>query len=502
MSEDSSLILSGTPCAAGIAMANGTTLPQAGTGYADTPIFALQKDRQQIPRRARPGGRLRTHLIAGHAEGAAFGGMVGLGETYLPAFALAVGLGEITAGLVASIPLLAGGLMQTISPVAIRWLGSHKRWVLLCALAQALSFVPLVGAAIVGQISATAVLLVAAIYWGTGLATGPAWNTWMGTLVPHAIRARFFANRTRVSQLAVFGGLVTAGFFLQWADGRGMTTVAFAVIFLAAGVCRLVSLGLLALQHEPDTSRLQLPSMSPQRIWGQIRHAGSGQLVLYLVVVQGAVQFAGPYFTPFLFRWLHLSYQGYVILIATAFLAKAVTLSAWGSVAHRLGAMRLLWIGGIGITPVAAMWILSDHFVWLIFLQAIAGVVWGAYELGFFLMFFESIPEAERTGVLTFYNLANSTTWVLGSALGGMLLYALGTGPSAYLTLFGVSSLGRGAALLLLARVRNKQDVMSAPMGIRTVGVRPMAASIDTPILPSLPDQIGEVVEEVAATAV
>src|SRR5690554_3488537 len=113
-----------------------------------------------------PHRSLRKDLVAGHAEGAAAGGMTGLGETYLPAFALAVGLGEITAGLVASLPLLVGGLMQTFSPLAIRRLGSHKRWVLLCALVQAFSFAPLALAAVAGRISTAGILIVAAVYWG------------------------------------------------------------------------------------------------------------------------------------------------------------------------------------------------------------------------------------------------------------------------------------------------------------------------------------------------
>ncbi len=33
-----------------------------------------------------------------------------------------------------------------------------------------------------------------------GLATGPAWNTWIGTIVPRSVRARFFSRRSRVSQ--------------------------------------------------------------------------------------------------------------------------------------------------------------------------------------------------------------------------------------------------------------------------------------------------------------
>ena len=106
-------------------------------------------------------------------------------------------------------------------------------------------------------------------------------------------------------------------------------------------------------------------------------------------------------------------------------------------------------------------------------------------------MFFESIPEQERTGVLTFYNLAYSTMWVIGSTLGGLVLWSLGTGPAAYLTLFAVSSVGRGLALLLLKRVR-PTHVPSASIGVRTVAIRPVSASLDAPILPSLPDQAGE----------
>jgi len=438
---------------------------------------------------------LRRDLIAGHAEGAAYGGMVGLGETYLPAFVLAVGLGEITAGLVASVPLLAGGLMQMISPAAIGRLASHKAWVLVCALAQALSFVPLVVAALWGGISAPAVLLVATLYWGAGLATGPAWNTWMGALVPRPLRARFFAERTRLSQLAVLAGFLVGGAALQWVGSRDAVLLAFAGLFLAAGLCRVVSFALLALQAEPVPLASGMRRIPLGRAWGQIRRAGSGPLLAYLVVVQGVVQVSGPYFTPYMFEKLDLSYARYVVLLSAAFVAKIVLLPVWGRMAHRVGAIRLLWLGGVGIVPTAGLWIVSDGFAWLFFIQVLAGAVWAAYELGFFLMFFESIPEDDRTGVLTFYNLANTAAWVLGSAAGGLLLYSLGTARIGYLLLFGISSAGRAAALLLLWRVP-ATVVPAAAVGVRTVGVRPMTASIDAPILPALPDQAPPPVED------
>jgi cyanate permease len=74
------------------------------------------------------------------ADGVFFSVMVGLREAYVPAFALAAGLGEVVAGLVASVPMLAGAVLQLVTPVAVRRLGSYRRWIVICARLQALSF--------------------------------------------------------------------------------------------------------------------------------------------------------------------------------------------------------------------------------------------------------------------------------------------------------------------------------------------------------------------------
>src|SRR6056297_3542830 len=90
----------------------------------------------------RAGRSLRSNLRSSTGDGAAFGVMVGVGETYFPAFALAIGLGEVAAGLISSLPMLAGGILQLVSLRAVSWLGSEKRWVLVCAAVQGLAFVP------------------------------------------------------------------------------------------------------------------------------------------------------------------------------------------------------------------------------------------------------------------------------------------------------------------------------------------------------------------------
>ena len=428
---------------------------------------------------------LRPDLRYSVADGALFGVMVGCGETYLAAFVLAVGLGEITAGLIASVPLIAGGIVQLITPQAVRRLGSHRRWVVLCAALQAASFLPLAAAAVRGYLSAGTALLIAALYWGSGMSTGPAWNTWIGTLVPRRIRPRYFARRTRISQAAVLGGFLLGGVALQVGTSWGRPLLAFAVLFLLASVCRFLSTCFLARHSEPFGVAASTGVESSWAILKRLSHGTSGRLLRYIIVVQAAVHISGPYFAPYMLNKLHLSYAEYVLLIGTAFMAKIVMLPLFGHYAHRFGANRLLWVGGLGIVPVAGLWLVSNSLPWLLAVQALSGTVWAAYELATFLLLFDSIPEDERTGVLTVYNLANSTALVGGALAGGAVLKALGASESAYLMLFAGSSVLRLFATLLLARIP-EIPVASAMIGMRTLAVRPSAGSMDRPILSSL----------------
>ena len=64
------------------------------------------------------------------------------------------------------------------------------------------------------------------------------------------------------------------------------------------------------------------------------------------------------------------------------------------------------------------------------------------------------MPHAERTGVITVYNVGLAVATVAGAAAGGLLLQAMGEDSQAYVTVFAVSSLLRLATVPLLRRVR------------------------------------------------
>ena len=431
---------------------------------------------------------LRKDLRAIYGEGLGFSLMVGLGETYVPAFALAVGMGEVAAGWIVSAPLLVGALLQLVSPMAVRRLGSHRSWVVLCAGGQAACCAGYLLLALAERVPHLLVFVVAALYWGTGMASGPAWNTWVGTLIPAGIRARFLAWRARGCQAAVLVGLVAGGFSLQLGAAHGNLLTVFAWMFLIAALGRAASAWLLSRQSEPQPVPINQRTVSPRELLRRARHGADGRLLVYMLAVQAAVQVAAPFFTPFMLVELNFSYTTYLLLIATAYVAKMVAFPFLGSMAKRFGSHWLLYASGVANVPLSALWIVSDSIGYLLALQVFAGVVWAGYEFATLLLFFEHIPESERTSVLTLFNLGNAAALVLGAVIGGILLKTLGTGRDAYHLVFGLSCGLRLLALIPMVMLR-RVTFRPVPFVPRVHGVRPNAGSIGPPLVTSLGEE-------------
>lgn len=428
---------------------------------------------------------VRRNLRLMALDGLLFSIMVGIGETYFAAFALAIGFSPVEAGLLASIPIVAGGSLQLISPWMVRRLGSHKRWVVICAHTQAVSLVPLVIGAVQGDMARWLVFFSVFVYWAAGLATGPAWNTWVGTLVPPPLRPRYFAHRMRLTHVGIVSGLVAGGLLLQAGVGTDRPVHLFALSFLVAGLARLASARCLAAQTEPVPLPTDQQRLRFRELWSFLRHTPGGQLLKYMLAVQVVLQISGPYFTPYMLRQLMLQYDTYMFLVSISFVTRVVSLPLLGRFAKRFGADKVLWIGGLGIVPLSFIWTLADSIPYLIAVQAVSGVLWGCYEMSTFLLLFETIPERDRTSVLTAYNFTNGIALVIGSVTGATILAALNTTPYAYYVLFDLSCIGRVAAVALLARFR-PPTFSVIPVVLRTIAVRPADGTLERPVLPGM----------------
>ncbi len=430
----------------------------------------------------RSGYEKRRKLKLITAEGICFSTMVGSGETYLPAFVLALGLGEVSAGLITTIPIVAGACLQLIAPYMIARLRSYRRWIILCTTLQACSFFPLIWGALIGVINIALLFACATLYWAMGLATGPAWNAWMERIVPRTVRRKFFAHRTSYMQIALFASLLLSGLTLQYASNHHHAVTAFIILFGIAASARLLSSYLhFRISDSPwDEATYRIIPFS--EMLNRVDRAKEMRLLLFILCMQAAVYTAAPFFTPYMLRHLKLTYAQFVLLLAAALLAKIVTLWLLGHYGRNMKAPRLLTVGSFGIIPLPLLWLFSENIYYLMGLQLLSGGIWAFFELGALLLTFETIPERERTSVLTVFNLGHAIAMVLGSLFGGLLLSVFASHTFVYGIIFLVSTLARVIVVVLLKWV-GKVPLSPGPVQIRTLAVRPSQGSIDRPLI-------------------
>ncbi|MFM7055565.1 MAG: MFS transporter [Planctomycetota bacterium] len=418
---------------------------------------------------------LRRNLRAMNADGFSFSVMVGIAETYLPAFVLSRGFGEFAAALIATLPVLLGSLLQLWAPILLQHLGSYRRFVVITASLQSFSVFLLMLLAFYPGLQAWMVFVPATTYWAAGLSTGPAWNLWAEQLVPARIRSGFFARRSRLCHVGVLAGLASGGLLLRWSAMNPSTWPIFAVLFGIGALGRLISSRMLAKQtevlcpasartHASDTPKAEAASLPG--FWSQLQiPRAAGRLVAFLVLIQVAVHVSGPYFNPFMLRVMQLSWVDYMTLLSLGFIGKMLSLPSAARFANRFGADRLLWAGSLGIVPISAFWFCSQEFWFLAGIQILSGLVWGWYELAMLLQFFRRIPAERRVFVLTVYNAGNSAAMVLGTIIGACVLQGLERTADAYLAVFLLSGCLR--ALCLLALPDRRQAVATTVTAVQ-----------------------------------
>ncbi len=429
--------------------------------------------------------KMRGDLSIIFVEGIAYSVMVGIGESYIPAFVLALGMGEVASGLIATLPLVAGGILQLLTPSGVRLVGSHRRWAVMCAGVQAGAFIPLVFGAIAGAIPGVLVFIISALYWGSGMAIGPVWNVWVERLIPSSVRTRYFARRTSAANFGILLGLLTGGFILDRISTNSGPLIGFAVLFAIASVFRFTSSALLRAQHQPDF--LPMPGQ-PRATLALMRkfpaQAGSS-LLIYMLAVTFTATIASPFFTAFMLSSLEMSYSTYMALFVTALAAKVITLPFIGRLARRFGLKWVLQAAWLGIASVPVLWLVSSSYYYLTGLQILAGAAWGAHEYVTLLLLLEMIDADKRGTLLTAYNFGFAICSAGGSMLGGFVFETFGGGTLGYYVIFGLSSFARVSCLIFLLRIPGVRFPL-LPVVFRSIAARPAAGMILRPILATL----------------
>lgn len=400
--------------------------------------------------------------------------MVGFGETYFPAFALLLGATPLQVGVIATVPILVGAAFQLLATVAAHRIGD-RLWVIGSAVLQALTLVSIAWLARSSGGGFALLFAWVCVYWMLNLGLGPAWNAWMGRMIPPLIRSRYFGRRSVAVQSLMFFSLLAGGFLIDAAQRSNLGAGGgFAASFGLAALSRLVSAWFLAGQHDPgaEVPAARLPTRG---FLPRFTRQPYGRVILLIVLMSGSVNVSAAYFTPYMLHALNLSYARFTTLIGVSVVARILASPYWGEIARTYGNGRALQVASVLIIPLSSLWLVSNNFAYLVVLQTVAGFAWAGFELTTILNLFDCTGDDNRAQVLSIYSLFNGVLIVTGSLFGGSVMHMLDD--RGYAVIFVVSAFCRAAVVLTLARgvgVRRRSGEHSfRDVFVRVITLRP-----------------------------
>jgi hypothetical protein len=306
----------------------------------------------------------------------------------------------------------------------------------------------------------------------------------MASLTEGRQRERYFARRSGWLQIWLLCSFVSAGFALQLAGADSAARLrTFAILHLCGVAFRLLSASMIALQPDLAEERRNV-QQSVAAVGSALRTAEFG-VAAYLALLMFGTHIAVPFFTPFLLRDLQLDYATYASLTAVPIVVKALLFPLLHPFTQRHGMRTLLTWSGAGVVALPALWALFDNVPGLVLAQLLSGLAWGGLEFASFQLLLSSARSDCRVEFLSIASTLSSTTQLLGGLGAGMLLTHFGW---TYASLFVLSSLGRGLALLWIVGALPQRMREEMPrLFLRVISLRPDSGILQRPIVHDTP---------------
>lgn len=359
----------------------------------------------------------RRALILSFWDGTFSTVMVALTETFGIAAAVSLRAPSMAIALLGSTPLLLGSLGQYFLPAIVDMRQARKSHVLVGVGLQSAFLVAAAFTGFLGEpYAAWAYVACIALAGVSANVTTASWVSWMGDLVPHGIRGRHFAWRSRLFAVVNLSCALLAGLCARNYTSHNAPWMFFTGVFAAAGAARLLSFQMLKRQYEPPVV------LADQRPRWRVRPGKDFKTFCYAhALVQGAAAMSAPFFGVWYLRDLHFSYLVLAITSCCMILGSIIALPIWGKLADHFGNRNTLRIAGlmIGMVPLPYLAFTSQWAVWAI--NVGGGVAWAGYNLVSFNHMLSASENKDRARMSAYASAVTGVVVFSMTLLGGFL---------------------------------------------------------------------------------
>jgi MFS family permease len=391
------------------------------------------------------------------------------GGAILTGYALMLGAGEVSLGVLAAIPFAAQFFQLAAAYVAER---THKvktlavsgqalgrtSWIF-AALLPLLPFAP-------GPYRLYAFLLFYALSAAFLMITYNAWAVWMSDIIPERLRGRYFGIRNTIVIAVNLAVTVAGGRALDAFKAAGAEPEGFAVIFgVAVGAAAFASI---LLSRQPTASP---PSAPAEPFWRRVRAPFADRnfrrALRFFAVWHFAWAIPLAFWTVYMLTYLKMSYFEIALFNGITSLTGAAGNRLWGAVEYRAGNKPVLAICGAAIGCLPFLWITTRpdfmYHIWVI--PFLAGIFWSGFNLVAFTFPLALSPRPNRTYYIAAFGIVTGAATFVASTTGGILARATsgaewvvaGITFTNYHALFALSALGRFLSLPLLRGLEERR---------------------------------------------
>jgi len=355
-------------------------------------------------------------------EGSYASGMVGFGSSYLAPFALALNATSSQIGVMnALISLLPAFVQLKASRFIEKY--SRKKVTVLFTILQALMFIPIIFTSYLffkGTLGTIWILIgFVTLFYVFGAAAGPAWFSWMGSLVPEDMRGRYFSKRNRITGFFGLATMLIGALILDRFETAGMVLVGFGLLFVLAMAARLISSFLFMKQYEP---KLKIPKKDYFSFWQFLksgRDTPFGRFSIFTTFMRIATNIGGPFFAVYMLRDLGLSYTWFMAITVSGTIFHLVFYPLLGRVSDRYGNIAILKFSCVMVALVPFLWLVSKNPFYLVSVpQIISGFGWAGFWLTTNNYIYDTVRQEKRGLGVAYFNLLNGIGLFIGAGIG------------------------------------------------------------------------------------
>jgi MFS family permease len=362
---------------------------------------------------------LRNSIV----EGSAASVMNSFGDAYVSPAAIHLGATNQQIGILGSLPHMLGAIAQMASVKLLDMTRRRKATVLLCSFLQGLMWLPMLaiplfmppGAAVWPLIAVFTLYVVASNF------LSPAWNSWMGDIVPPEKRGRYFGKRNGTISVVGFTALITAGLILHRMKAIDKVALGFAILFGVAFLARMGSTFMLSRIHDPGYVVQKTDYFSLLDFLKRSPNSNFAHFVFYVSALTFSVQVAAPFFTVYMLRDLKFNYLQFMFCQAAAVITQLFVIRYWGKLGDRFGNKKLLNVTGVMVAAIPMLWAVSGNFYFILMIQGCAAFAWAGFGLAAGNFIYDAVTPAKRARCFAYYSLFNGAAIMLGATVGSIL---------------------------------------------------------------------------------